>query len=259
MCVMDILDAYVKGAPSPQEAINIFSGEWTSKFPDEYQLQAGHAGVFEDHRIVWAINQLGGITGQSIIELGPLEGGHSYMLEKLGAGSVLSIEANTRAYLKCLITKEVLDLKRVKFLCGNFIEYLRNTSNQYDLCIASGVLYHMENPVELIELVSKVAPRVMLWTHYYDRQIVSQGATANQFTGSKHMEHKGFSCTLYTYEYQKALDWKGFCGGVNSFSHWLSREDIIACLGFFGYQVTATADVPEHPHGPCLALVAERR
>lgn len=255
---MDILNSYIKGAPSPQEAISIFHGEWASKFPDEYQLNAGRARAFEDHRIDWAVKQLGGIDNQSIIELGPLEGGHSYMLEKKGARSVLSIEANTRSYLKCLITKELMDLKRVKFICGNFIEYLRNTNIQFDLCIASGVLYHMENPVELIELIRKVAPKVMIWTHYYNAEIISKNpAIAKQYSAGKNFKHKGFSCTLYKYEYQKVQDWKGFCGGMNNFSHWLTREDILSCLEFFGYHIIATSDGPDHPHGPCLTLVAE--
>jgi SAM-dependent methyltransferase len=80
-----------------------------------------------------------------VLELGPLEGGHSFMFERLGAREVIAIEANPRAYLKCLIIKELLDLRRVRFLCGDFLEYLRADGTDFDLVFASGVLYHMRN------------------------------------------------------------------------------------------------------------------
>ncbi len=41
------------------------------------------------------------------------------MLENMGASSVIAIEANSRAYLKCLITKEILNLRCSRFLIFN--------------------------------------------------------------------------------------------------------------------------------------------
>ena len=39
--------------------------------------------------------------------------------------SITAIEANRRAYLKCLVMKETLGLTRTRFLLGDFVEYLR--------------------------------------------------------------------------------------------------------------------------------------
>lgn len=86
----------------------------------------------------------------TVLELGPLEAGHTYMLEKMGARSIVAVEANSRAYLKCLIVKELFELKRAKFLLGDFVAYLKNNTRHFDLCLASGVLYHMQNPAELL-------------------------------------------------------------------------------------------------------------
>src|SRR6187402_1626923 len=90
-----ILDSYVHAAPSPQLALDLFKGDWWSAVPG---LQAGSTPLFDDSRIRWAVEHLGGVTGRRILELGPLEGGHTYMLERAGAASVVAIEANTRAY-----------------------------------------------------------------------------------------------------------------------------------------------------------------
>ena len=61
-----------------------------------------------DERNKWLANEIGGLSGKSVLELGPLEGGHTYMLEQLGATDITSVEANARAFLKCLIIEAVV-------------------------------------------------------------------------------------------------------------------------------------------------------
>src|SRR4051812_20493353 len=100
-------DACVQGIPTNQNAIDLIDG-WVSQLPPEVGVNAGHAVLFHDPRTVWALERLGSVAGQTVLELGPLEGGHTYMLHQGGA-RVLAIEANKRAYLKCLIVKELLD------------------------------------------------------------------------------------------------------------------------------------------------------
>jgi Protein of unknown function (DUF1698) len=258
---MNILDQYIDLMPSIQNALNIFRGEWASKLPGDSSIpEAGVTPLFEDARIIWAIEQLGGVRDKNILELGPLEAGHSYMVEKAGAASVTAIESNTRAYLKCLIIKEILELKRVKFLCGNFIEYLRSNPGKFDICFASGVLYHMKNPAELISLISEVSEQVYIWTHYYDSNIVQNNLRfSHKFPSSSSSEYKGFEHTLYRYEYQDALNFSGFCGGNSSFSEWMSRDEIFECLKFFGFSnIQVQHDEPLNQNGPCISLVADQ-
>ena len=103
---INVLDLYVNAAPDPQHALNIFRGEWLSKLPPPFaELQAGSNLLFEDARLEWGLDMLGGVQSKTVLELGPMEAGHTYMLEHRGAASIISIEANTRAYLKCLIIK----------------------------------------------------------------------------------------------------------------------------------------------------------
>ena len=64
------------------------------------------------------------MDGFRILELGPLEGAHTYQLEKLGAAEIVAIEANKEAFLKCLIIKELAQLERARFLLGDFVTYL---------------------------------------------------------------------------------------------------------------------------------------
>lgn len=256
-----ILDQYISSAPSIQNALDIFEGEWASKLPGELSsYRAGENLLFEDARLEWATAELNGVDGHNVLELGPLEAGHSYMLERRGAARIIAIEANIRAYLKCLIIKEIVGLERTHFLCGDFIEYLRDSPPRFDVCMASGVLYHMQNPVQLIDLISRVSGRLFIWTHYYDAMTISKNsALAQKFRAGFASRYGDFTHTLYPYYYEKALGSMGFCGGSHIYSHWMTRDDILACLRHFGMvDIRIGFEDPDHPNGPSLSLVASK-
>jgi hypothetical protein len=252
--------ALVTAAPSPQNALDAFKGEWMSAAPPSLPgLVAGKMPLFADQRVAWAVDRLGGVEGQRVLELGPLEGGHSYMMQEYGAREVVAIEGNQRCFLKCLVMKELTGMHRVRFVLGNFVEYLRTTSERFDLCLASGVLYHMAQPVELLHLVAGVADRAYIWTHYYDAGIVRRSASAPHFSGANQVSFGSFSCTAQRYEYYSGSRVARYAGGLLSHSHWLTREDLLRCLAHVGYtKIDLAFEDPDHVHGPCLALVASK-
>jgi SAM-dependent methyltransferase len=257
---MNIFEQEAKMFPTPQNALDLFKGEWASKLPPPYsELMAGQALLFQDPRMVWAIDQFGGVQDCKVLELGPLEAGHSYMLERSGARAILSIEPNPKNYMKCLITKEVVNLKNTRFLLGDFIPYLKHTPQRYDICIlASGVLFNLKNPVELIYLISKVSTKIMIWTHYYDEDLIHQNPNVkpDKFTGTVEKDYQGFKHTLYRRVPEKNLEWHGFDGTEESFTMWMSKQDILSCLNYFGFnELKVEFDEPGHPNGPCLSIV----
>jgi len=259
---LSILDRYIKTAPSIENAVNIFAGEWSSIFPPPYgEITQGRAELFQDPRIQWLIDEIKGVKGRTVLELGPLEGGHSYMLEQAGARQITAIEANTRAYLKCLVMKEVLNLKQVKFLCGDFIEYLHQDAAVVDICIASGVLYHMLNPVELIALLANHCKKhIFIWTHYYNEEVIKQHPVfSSMFTDVVQQDYQGFKHTLYRRQYETALEWQGFCGGNAPHSFWMQRNEILAALSYFGFEnIRVNFEDINHANGPSFAIIADR-
>ncbi len=257
-----ILDQIVTAFPSDQSALNVFKDEWLSMMPsDRSDLLAGSSPLFEDRTLFQSLADMGGVSGQRVLELGPLEGGHSYMLQNAGAASVVAIESNTRAFLKCLIVKNLFHLDRVEFRCGDFVAFLRQNSGGFDTVIASGVLYHMVNPVELLELISKCTGRVYVWTHYYDEALVAGNPDiCFRFQEHRRIRHSGFEHTLHRYHYDPKVDLsKTFAGGLKHYSCWMERAEILACLRHFGFEnFHVTWDQPDHPHGPVFAFVATR-
>lgn len=261
-----VADQFCRDLPSPKTAVDIFAGDWSSQLPPPYEeLTGGQVALFDDKRIHWAAEHFGGIVGMRVLELGPLEGGHTYMLDRKGAREVTAVEANRRAFLRCLIVKEVLGMPSARFLCGDFVRYLEDAAkeptNRWDLCVAAGVLYHQQEPVALLDLAGKVSDRLFLWTHYFDESVLSRREDLwPKFTSSTEATTCGFAHTLHRYEYGAALDWSGFCGGLASWTTWMDRADILASLEHLGFSDLAIEyDEPEHPNGPAFCVAATKR
>lgn len=255
----NVLDAHHAGEPSAQATADLFKGEWASHLPLD-GVESGTVPLFQDERVAWGIEALGGVDGKSVLELGPLEGGHTFMLQQAGAAAIVGVESNGRAYLKCLAVKELLGIDRARFLLGGATAYLRATGEAFDMCLASGVLYHMANPVALIAAISARVDKLYLWTHYFDPEVARVNTQMQRhMKGSRPATHDGFAHTLHEHSYGRSLRFAGFAGGTASSANWLTRDDLMACLQHYGWNDVQTAfKERDHPHGPCLALVARK-
>src|SRR5437764_1159033 len=94
-------------APAHANAIDIFAGRWAADLSEfDPAWRGGDAKLAVDPRPGYAARYLGTagyLDGMTVLELGPLEGAHTYQLEQLGAARILAVESNVEAYLKCLI------------------------------------------------------------------------------------------------------------------------------------------------------------
>ncbi|WP_374349565.1 class I SAM-dependent methyltransferase [Chitinimonas sp.] len=260
---MNILDAYVLKPPAAQNIIDLFDGEWSTAMPPASGLQSrpGTATLFQAPQVQMAAELFGGFAGKTVLELGPLEGAHSYMLQQGGAASVTAIEANSRAFLKCLCIKEVFKLDRVQYLLGDFVSYLRDTSQRFDIALASGVLYHMQDPLELLSLLAKASDNIVLWTHYYDAEVLNANPRLRKkYSPLQDGERNGFSYQWVVQSYEESLNWSGFCGGSAETSVWLTRQSIVDYLAVLGFiDVRVAYDAPHHQNGPSFAVFASRQ
>jgi SAM-dependent methyltransferase len=239
-------------APTPQGVVDIFQDHWASDIGQIIPgIVSGPTDLFKDARIGFALKNFasstGDLEGQRVLELGPLEAAHTYQLEHLGA-DVTAIEANTEAYLKCLIVKELTGLTRARFHYGDFIEYLRGAGDEkFDLIFCCGVLYHMSDPIALIEAIAAHSNRIFLWTHYYVK-----GARAE--VPSEKVYKRG---DAYFYHRRQNLDRPSiaYWGGGQPTSALMSRQDIFRAFESLGFvHAEVHQDELNHPGGPCFSV-----
>ena len=120
------------------------------------------------------------------------------------------------------------------------------------------------DPVDLIERLldrlAQASDRVILWTHYYDAEVQSKRDDfADKFSAGVATDYQGFAHTLYRQGYGAALGWDGFCGGSATYSHWMTRDDIIACCTHFGFtNIEISFDHATHVNGPAFCVAASR-
>lgn len=256
---MDVVhETYVAEKPSPQALVDLFADSWVSYLP-------GHGGggvpLFMDDRIGWAIAQAGGVEGKRVLELGPLEGGHTYMLHQAGAASITSIEANTLCYLKCLVVQQLLGLERVRFELGSFIPWLADTHERYDLVTAAGVLYHVVDPVQVLEDLCRTTDQLYIWTHYADTDAMP--ATDPRYKSGiidvVEGEFRGQTYKKFRRQYLGNVEKDPkFCGGVHKNPHWIEKATIVSVLEAHGFSVEIAHDTPDHPGGPAASFFAQR-
>jgi len=255
---------FVTLPPAAQNAVDMFAGEWSSRFPaGAPAVTGGSAGLFEDGRVEWAeagLRGLGapGFAGQAVLELGPLEGGHSYMLGRMGASEVQAVEANGRAYLKCLIAKEILGMGGVHFLLGDALAYLRANDRAFGAGVACAFLNHLVDPVEVIALLARACRQVFIWNVVYTPALFTlHPAMAARFGPGREAVHAGFRHTLYPHYYGEGVDYGKFVGGVEPSCCWMTAPDIVAALRHFGFERVVSRE-EDHLYGKAVAVVAAK-
>jgi len=256
---MDLVvnDMYEVGSPAPENLVALFDGQWVSALPG---IASGDVPLFSDDRIQWAIGLAGGVEGKRVLELGPLEGGHSYMLEQAGAAHIDAIEANSLCYLKCLLVQQVFGLERTRFELGNFVPWLLSTQQKYDVVVAAGVLYHLSDPVPVLDAICRAADQVYLWTHYVDRELLppTDRRYKRWFVGVEEHHYRGTPYPLHRRVYKKnPTSEPKFIGGVHTTTAWIEKQTILDVFAANGFSVEVSHEANNHS-GPSASFFARK-
>ncbi|HWL05099.1 MAG TPA: class I SAM-dependent methyltransferase [Xanthobacteraceae bacterium] len=251
-------ERYDMRMPLASNALDLFGGQWSHQVAGFESPNLPR--FYEDPRIRAFDGAIGGFGGKTVLELGPLEAGHTFMMEAFGAASILAVEANKTAFMKCLIVKELLGLPKTRFMLGDFNKLLQFNPPRVDAVVASGVLYHMTEPLALIENMARCSDYICVWTHYFSPEVRWRADLRDKFSPrDTTVDFHGRQITLCEQSYHQAVKWGGFCGGSEATSYWITRDGIVQAFDALGFDFKVLGEEPNHPNGPAITFVAQRR
>jgi len=105
------------------------------------------------------------ISGKSVLGLGCKEGYNSLDFCELGATEVLGVEARESFVDEELKGKAGGAYPQVQFILDNARTIHEPGLGPFDICLCSGLLYHMQDPVDLLRRIGKISKHLILETH----------------------------------------------------------------------------------------------
>ncbi|MCM8774232.1 MAG: hypothetical protein NC820_05815, partial [Candidatus Omnitrophica bacterium] len=146
----------------------------------------------------------------------------------------------------CLIIKNAFSLDRCKFILGDLNEIMHLLSGPFDICLAIGILYHLEDPVAIIHRIAELADNLFVWTHY---------STEDFPKGSlvKVESPKGFYRGKYVWE-----NTKHYLSSLKERSFWIFEEDVTKVVKEAGFKQIELIQKEKHEHGPAMTFLAKK-
>lgn len=165
-------------------------------------------------------------TNKTLIDLGCLEGGHSVRFARMGF-DVIGLEVRKQNYDCCAYVKERVDLPNLKFVQDNVLNVEKY--GQFDVVFCCGLLYHLDNPKEMVEKFAKQAKKMLiLQTHFS-----LTGDDVNEGIAGKWVQE--YHGTEEAHENQKeSARWSSY---HNIRSFWIKREVLIGLMKDNGFDI----------------------
>lgn len=221
--------------------------DWHCKFPFERLSTDNHAQEIIKPEL--RINQLAErveLLDARILELGCLEGCHSMMLHELGAKEIIAIEGRKDSFLKCLIVKNAFRLTNCKFLLGDINQILYSLPTHFDLCLALGILYHLNNPISIMHRIGEISDKLFAWTHF---------ATKDYPEGPlREIKHNNYT---YRGKYIRE-DVDNNLSALDKKSFWIFEDDLLAAILDSGFKNIEIIKKENHENGPAITFLAQK-
>ncbi|MBF0232559.1 MAG: methyltransferase domain-containing protein [Desulfamplus sp.] len=213
--------------------------------------------IGEDYRIKYIAYTLD-FRDQRVLELGPLEGHWSILIEKMGAKENISLEAKQKNYIKCMRIKNKYGLSHTKFYQLD-IEDLYNHktippfTGKFDLIFCIGLFYHLPNPPKALTWFLSQSDTLFLGTHYVEKQFIECYHQEGIFSDAS-VDYRGESYKGKWYSENVEAD----SSGMSPHSFWPYEVDLIRMLEQAGYQQIQVLGKDYLNNFPHITILAKR-
>jgi len=101
------------------------------------------------------------VAGQSVLDVGCNAGFYSFELKRLGASTVLGVDAQRREVAQARLAAKILNLD-VAFQRTSAYDLSVTDPGQFDIVLALGLLYHCRHPLLALERLAEVTRRTLI-------------------------------------------------------------------------------------------------
>jgi ubiquinone/menaquinone biosynthesis C-methylase UbiE len=196
-----------------------------------------------DHKIAFLAQHVP-LHDKTVLELGSYEGDLTVQLSRISK-SVTGIEVRPSNIICALTRAFVHDVTNARFVLGD-VQELDDSFGTFDVLFHAGLLYHFKDPIKHMYGVSKMSDILLLNTHYY-------------------VDDLGFerSDIVHNGKTYKAARYQEFgpeenLSGVDAYSRWLYREDLLDLVRAVGYDRIEIGRDLSTVSGPKITLLAQR-
>jgi len=194
--------------------------------------------------IMMIINQQlrGNFKKKRVIDIGCLEGYFSAESALQGA-TVLGVEGKTINIKKCEFVKSVLGIKNLNFVQDDAMKVTRKKYGTFDVVLALGLLYHLDNPFTFLKNLSTLCTGfLVLDTHVALSEQPASGDWKPDLSSMTEFKfgEKTYTGRLYR-EFdsdttQLSKDLSVTASLKNEHSAWLTEDSLVALLHDVGFE-----------------------
>jgi 2-polyprenyl-3-methyl-5-hydroxy-6-metoxy-1,4-benzoquinol methylase len=236
-----------------------FLGPWKHNIKLPYRIfTACCEDYYPAHKeIMKIINQQlhSDFKSKRVIDIGCLEGYFSAECALQGA-KVLGVEGKTINVKKCEFVKSVLNIKNLAFVQDDAMNVTKKKYGSFDVVLALGLLYHLDDPFKFLENLSDLcAGFLLLDTHVALREPSETGAWKPDLSELREFKvgKKTYLGRLYrefnSGDTQLSKDLSSTASLTNNHSAWLTEDSLVSLLHDVGFEQVSKIVFPEKENG----------
>jgi SAM-dependent methyltransferase len=168
-------------------------------------------------------------TGVTVADLGSLEGGYAAEFARAGF-EVYGIEARKENHDNACLLQDALALGNLHFVQGDVRSDLLE-GGQFDVIFCSGLLYHLDKPVEFLNLLGQATRQMLILNTHYSLEGGHPESSHHPGSGCDYREAENEGRKGHWYR-ESISRWDSF-GNESSF--WLRKDELIASLQEAGF------------------------
>ena len=211
---------------------------WYTGFVINGKLYGGNFSYDGDNRVPMFLEAFP--DSIKILDLGILEGGHTFQLARKPGVSVIGIEGREDNFRRACLVRKILGLDNVRLVQADLEKEDLDSFGPLDAVFCSGILYHLPRPWELLAKISRVTSNLFVWTQY----VPDKDATV-----------------ILEDEYRGTWYGEGVdpLSGLSPQSFWPTLGSLCYMLWKNGFtHITLLEIKPHHDIGSCISLAASK-